>query len=583
MATGVGMATVPVKASDLVFDSWTPASFKRVLGNKTVASDGFMAPTWVGEHARRLTAYKILQSYVDNVSRLFLQEIDPERMENHREYGDASLAVEQILSALIGEDQTITTEGAPNVEPNPGEGQQQTNQQQQAAWKLQEWLRKWATDERLPIKMIENERNGIIFGDGVYTLGWDPDKDRVRLRVFDPGFYFPVLSDVNEDEYPERVHVAWELETDEPGVHKLRRITWELAPLDSPKTFPGEERSSRVECVMSDGVWTINLTGRQKVDDLTEASVQWNTVVIDGESVPINKLPIGVSFIPVVHIPNTVSHLNHYGKSSLITVLQILDDIANADTDLQAASATTGTPPIALIGGTLGANKPKYRPGEVWELGKEGKLDALDTSKSLDALLKYIDALLSRLSVNIRLPESVMGRVKPSEVPSGIALALSFGPMTSMINQMRLVRNEKYRLLFKFVWKMARAAGAGGVPDQWIESSMSFGPFLPNDKQAAVDMVNKLLNIEHPAISLETAVTILMVAGLPIEDAMQEVSAISGRDFTGAQELWTATGSREAVFEYLDKEMPDDVGEEGGEPPVVQPPVGAQGGGGVGT
>ena len=48
-------------------------------------------------------------------------------------------------------------------------------------------------------------------GDGVYVITADVEKERPRLRLFDAGFYFPEL-DPNrpEDEFPRRVHIAWE-------------------------------------------------------------------------------------------------------------------------------------------------------------------------------------------------------------------------------------------------------------------------------------------------------------------------------------------------------------------------------------
>ncbi|MFJ5534004.1 hypothetical protein [Streptomyces sp. NPDC093261] len=57
-----------------------------------------------------------------------------------------------------------------------------------------------------------------------------------------------------------------------------------------------------------------------------------------------------VDFIPVVHIPNTIPDVGeHWGKSTLATVLQLLDELAATDTDSASASATTGTPPPTRV------------------------------------------------------------------------------------------------------------------------------------------------------------------------------------------------------------------------------------------
>lgn len=544
---------------ELIFDAWTPMSFKRVLGNRRIAAQSWMAPTWVGHHERRLSAYKILQSYVDNAAREFLQEDNEDKRLAHREYGDASLIVQTVLAALLGEDQQIVVEGAEEWDPDKQQTTDDDTDTTEAKqrWELQEWLRNWAVDERLGLKMIETERNAISLGDGVYTLGVDNKKQRVRLRVFDPGFYFPVLLDGNEDEFPEKVHLAWELDSDNAHQKVIRRITWEMVEETGlNKQYLWNDKASSTVVKMSDGTWNLDLGAPTTVDDFSEGRVVWEKVDDpNGNEVDLQNLDLGIDFLPVIHLPNNVSLLNHYGRSILATVLQILDDLSNADTDLQAASATTGTPPVALSGATM-AESPTYGPGKVWQLGANGKLDVLDTSKSLDALLKYIEALLKRLSTNSRVPESVLGRVDISGQLAGITLALSFGPLGALVKEMRLVRDEKYPLLLKFVWRMAKAAGFDGVPDVWFDAKVEFGSYLPQDTSAAVDIVNKLMMSSPPAISIETAVRILINAGLPIDNALDELGRITGRDFKGAVDLLDATGDEEAVFEYLGRTIP---------------------------
>jgi hypothetical protein len=583
-----------VASNELIFDSWTAMSFKRALGGKQQPGLSWAAPSWVGDHERRLLAYKVLQSYADNSARVFLSTTDQNVIDQHREYGDASLIVNQIVAALLGETQDIVVPEADDYDPEGDDTTGATPAEQSStsakqAFELQEWLRSWAEAERLPLKMIETERNAVGLGDGVYVLGWNAEKQRARLRVFDPGFYFPVLNDGNEDDFPEKVHLAWEMEAEE-GKRRVRRITWELGPIspanrqslldrlrrEDPvpldgdvldaetgqltRQLPWNEKPTSVTCYLTDAIWTVDLTGPANVNDMTGASAEYLSDA-DGE---INQRDLRIDFIPVVHVPNTVSIANHYGRSSLAAILQILDDLSNADTDLQAASSTTGKPVIALSGATFGATKPTYRAGEIFEVG-DGRMDVMDTSKALDALIKYVEFLLSRLSVNARLPESVLGRISPSEVPSGVALALSFGPLASMVGEMRLVRQEKYPLLLKMAHRLAVAGQAPDVPQEFLPAQVELGSFLPQDQTAAVTTVTSLL--EKKAISLETGVRILMAAGLPIEDAAEEVRRIEARDFSGADQLLSATGDEDAVFEYLDREKPA-----AATPPTVIPP-----------
>lgn len=554
-------------SDELIFDAWSPLSFKQRHGARSQVALGWSPPSWVGEHARRLEAYTILRAYVDNTAREFSGAETRAEIDRRREYGDAALLANAIMGALLGEGQTIAVEGADEETPEPG------------AVELQGWLQAWADDERLGLKMIETERRAVTLGDGVYSLGWNDEKGRPRLRVWDPGFYFPVLDDGNEDDFPKRVHIAWEYEDDAAkarGKVKVRRITWEMGPIvpanvpgllaglfTEPELQDGDRwaEDGRIErdvpwsddpvtqtCYLTDATWTLD-RAKQTVDDLTEADAEY-TWDVEG---PINRRDLFLDFIPVVHVPNTVSLLEHYGRSSLATILQILDDLSAADTDLAGAAATTGTPPIALQGATMGGKSLTYRPGEILETG-DGKMTVLDTSKSLDALIKYVEFLLKRLSVNSRTPEAVLGRVTPSEVPSGLALALGFGPLEQMVGEMRLVRDEKYPLLLKFAHRIALANGADGVPTETLRAEVQLGTFMPQDQAEAVKTVTQLLVAK--AISLETAVGILIDAGFPIKDALKEVEAIQSRDFESANLLLEALGSPELVAEFLGRELP---------------------------
>jgi hypothetical protein len=605
---------------EMIFDQWSPITFKGHFGKKGSLGDGsgFKPPAWVGpDHQRRLQAYAILRSYMDNIAREFFvgsrNEID-----DRREYGDASLLVETIVAALLGEDQQIVTEGAeelaleeatPRVDddgkelppPKPDPEAEERRRAAEAALELQAFLREWAQDERLGLKLLETERLAVGLGDGVYSLGWSGAKKRPRLRVWDPTFYFPVLTDDNEDDYPRRVHIAWEvLDEKLKGTQvKIRRITWELADIRPAQTegaigrllgsgdqlhegdrvnaagkieriYPwSPDEPSTQTCYYTDATWIIDNAGKS-VDDLTEATAIYET---DEDGEPIRQQDLFIDFVPVVHMPNTVALLNHYGRSLLSSVLQLLDDIASADTDLSAAAATTGHPVLALSGASVardskGRSTLTYRPGEILETG-DGKMDVLDTSKSLVALMGLIEFMLKRLSVNSRVSETLQGRVSSGDVNSGIQLILGFGPTETLVRHMRLVRTEKYPIMLRFVHRFFLAAvdrgeiDAADVPPEWIHSEVSMGRFLPQDQTATVELVTKLL--EKRAISLETGVLMLIEAGFPIEDAREEVRRIQSRDFDGAEALLAATDDRALVYDYIGEQMPPEP-----DPPEVE-------------
>jgi hypothetical protein len=559
---------------DFILDPWTSLSFKRALGDRRMAGVSWTVAGWAGQdNVRRLMAYKLRHAYYENAARHFLPTVDAKKRSDHREYGDAALITETVRSALLGDEQTLHIDGADEFDPDeaadagtPADNPDEQAQNRRAATLLDQ-LEDWIDKETFPLKLIEVERNACKLGDGVYVLGWSQDKLRVRLRVYDPGFYFPVLESRGDEDFPQRVHVAWELDNDDvanPGT-KVHRITWELRTV-APYALPWNERPATVACFMSEGVWTLDQGSEATVDNFTEANVEW---LKTEDGADFQNINIGVDFIPVIHVSNTVAYEAHFGASVIDKVLQILDDLSQADTDLQTAAMLAGFPPIAVGKTRLdtdpnderGVNVVTYGPGTAFEVG-DGNLTALDMSGGVRALIDYVNHLLERLETNARVPAGILGRIKPSEVPSGIALALSFGPLQSMINEMRLVRREKYRLLFRFVTRFMWVNDVLDEEPPDAEPELLFGSFMQTDMGALVTQVAQLLAAH--AVSTPTALAMLIEGGLPIEDAAEELAAIHAEDFEAANQLLDATDDPQLVRDWL--------GIEGAPPPPPPAP-----------
>ena len=526
---------------DYVQDQWAPLAHIPELG-QNVRPVG--APTWIDDYdTRRLLAYRVLSAYRENTRRYWLPDTmwtgdvrrrgedfvigDPQAA-NYREYGDAGLLVDTARALLLGDDQTI---GYPDGVPDA----------------MRKWLDDWFVKERVTQKLLEGEENSIGDADGVYVLGWSRAKTRPRLRVFDPGFYFPdtetIVEGWEDDEFPPIVHLAWEWE-DRDGKTWIRRQTWRMAPLTAPVSAPwGGTRAWT--CWYRDADYDAserlpNTTVYS--DELTHANHRRIRTTAGDKNGWVDTL---ADFIPVVHVPNDPSTQSGWGTSLLVRVAQILDDIGNTDTDLAAASqtaapalVTTGVPAGGLEGGA----------GQQWGLPADATAGYLDTSKNLTALREFDADLLDRLATNSRLALALLGRVAPNDVPSGYALSLGFQPARALLREMRTVRDEKYPLILKFALRLAQIGGtlpAGATPAVTIE----LGTSLPSDLPVAIDMVKDLLP-KH-AISTPTAVKVLQQAGLPIEDAAKEVDAIKTEWFEQAVKLVEATGNVAAAAEML--------------------------------
>ncbi|WP_189912168.1 hypothetical protein [Streptomyces albogriseolus] len=597
----------------VTIDAWSWLNYKPIFSDPRGMPHRRAFPeakaTWVPpDDERRLAAYKLLQAYDNNQAAELSEMVDGPEAREKREFGDPSMFVDAILAHVLGREQHITVPGADTSLPS-----RRADTDTQAAERVQTLLRDWADNELLPMRVQQTERKAVALGDGVYQLAWDPAKQRATVRATDPGFYFPVLPEDGDTEFPDRVHFAWELPEDpRRGLKpRLRRITYELGPI-GPATAAGVDEAGRAvravrtvedadgqlipvvgqgdvvdagtgvvsrmyawndapsttTCYLTDATWTLeDLKGPVDVDALPLDKATFATRS-DGEV--LDHLDLLIDFIPVVHVPNTVPPAEeHWGQSSLAKVLQVFDELASSDTDSARASATTGLPMVAISGVADSRTQMDVGPGSLFKLGDNGKLTAVDTSPALRELREHVKDLKDRAANNARLPAVALGTTDPSKAPSGYALQLSLGPLDSLIASMRLARDHKYALLLKFVQRLHLA---GQHPD-WTgvrvqPAKLVFGPYTPTDKQAVLEQVT--IGVEKRVLSQETAITMLMEAGFPIDDAAEELKRIDNRSFEAARALADALGNPEEVARFLNRQAPD----EPETPPVVLPPAG---------
>lgn len=518
-------------------DCWSFFDYKDHFRNADHIQNGARLPSWVPfHHRRRLRAYEMLDSFYKSAARRWANTTEEEKRDR-REYGDPFLIVEAVVSSVLGDDPKIQVDG---VLLNDSE------EEQGFPKACQELLKTWADKESFFLRLRENERNAVKLGDGVLVIGWDDKKKRPRFRVYDPASYFPVEDPISDEDYPEKVHIAYEFEeTDENGKREswIRRITWELR--DCPEyEVPWSTEKVAETCFYSDMKWRMgDAKALSGLEDLSGDNGFSN--------IEQDEVDLGIDFIPVVHIPNMATEGYAWGVSVLAPIMQLLDDISSTDTDLQNASQLTGSPVLGIGGAQAPkdeqGNVKNYGPGTVYETG-EGKLDYLDTSHSLDALLKLQKELRDTMSVNARTPSTLLGRVDPGKVQAGVILTLSFAPHTTMVREMRDIRKAKERLALRFVLRMYQKDGQlekGEIPT----ANVTPGSFLPADKME----IGNILGVLVPAkvISRETAIQMCIQAGYPIEDIAAEIKRIQKADFSGADDLFTATNDTELVRQYL--------------------------------
>ncbi|MDX3527152.1 hypothetical protein P1P75_12030 [Streptomyces sp. ID05-39B] len=596
----------------VVIDRWSWLNYKTIYSDSLGMPNRRAFPeahaTWVpADSERRLAAYKLLTAYDHNQVAELTAIRDGDDALERREFGDPSMFVDTLTSHVLGDEQTITVPGAEQA------GEDDAAPEAQMAERVQTLLREWADEELLPMRLLQTERKAVGLGDGVYLLYWDADKQRARIKTYDPGFYFPVLDEDDDgSDFPTRVHFAWELPEDKPRnlPARVRRITYHLdwirpltssgvdrtgrpvrAPVlteasdDSPaqpiltrgdqvdaggtisRLYPWSERPSYKTVYLTDATWELgDLKGNVDVDSLPLDKAEFAS---NDQGEVLDRLDMLIDFIPVLHVPNTVPEPGeHWGQSSLAKVLQVFDELSGSDTDSSKASATTGAPIIAISGKAITAQQQyQVAPGMVFTLGEGGSMTSVDTSTNLAELRNHITDLKDRASSVARLPAVALGSVEAAQFDSGYQLELALGPLDSLISAMRLARDHADRLLPKFVQRLFQA---GQHPD-WIglpvlPARLMRGAYTPTDKAAGLKDVIEARGAG--LISLETGIRRLQELGWPIEDAEKEIERINARSFTDAVALADALGNAEETASFLGREAPEQP-----DPPAVVLPV----------
>ena len=600
-----------------VIDAWSPLSHKTPMGAPGTPPQ-FTAQSWVpDDDRRRLTAYTILSAYVKNVARFMMDPPSrgADTRKDRREYGDPAMLVNRMIAGILGDEPQIVVDGLeeplperppisdPPVDPGPdvSEMERTIYETQIKVWERdaqatldawlaavdlrpalverQEWLRQWAEKEGYLVKVWEREEDSVTLGDGVHVFSWSSASGRPVVETYDPGFNFPVITDRTRG-FPPKIHFAWEYTENKRKY--LRRITFELRPIlpvidwttgeflfdpdlgeyvlvqgdrledngQISRQYAWRTERSYTTCYKSDLIWEIegSPTDWDRLDPADAVPV------MSEDGTPFRDLDLMIDFIPVLHVPHTPTGKEHFGVSGLALILQILDDLQGADTDLRKASRLAAGPVMALASGNQ-AGETTIEPGRVFNVGPNGRMDVLDLSQGLREMRSYVDdTLLNRLSVNACLPAELIGRARVADAASGYAILLAFGPFTQMVQLARRVRKLKDSLALEMVQRLAQA---GGVLPRGVNPPVRLvpGAHLPSDRATQIELVVKLM--QEFAVSQQTAIQMLIDVGVDVGDIDAEIERIRRENTEAAVNVQKATGSNDLAAERLGLRLPE--------------------------
>lgn len=623
--------------ADLIIDHFSGLDHKPAMEEGTDSAPGYLDDI----NRRRVTGYLIIRSYLESVARNWLT--DSGQAVEWREFGDPAIYVSRIAAAILGEDPAVAVIDAgrsvpdrpdlPEFPEQPPEGRHEAEtriaarvfdesvtvwesnaEQAFDAWLAdlelvprldarQDWLREWAEADQFIAKLTENEHESVVpLGSGVFVVSWDPVNQRPKSEIYEPDVYFPVLDDAEPSVFPDTVHLVWNKTktVNDKEEEFVRRITYRMAPIeevDDPGPRPGyledDDEWTRV-CLLTDAEWPIDAF--ETVDGVPEGG-EFHTIPGpgEGEEIELRDYPTGYDFVPVVHVPHTVASLRHFGRSPIPRAAQLLDELAASDADESKNSRWAAEPPIAVSGmGPVqrdddGNPVPiPIGPGDGFALDEGGTVTTVNMAASLADIGDRIDRLLKRLSVVMVVPEGLVGRVDADQVPSGLALTLSFTAFEQNINGARLARAAKYRLLLKMVQRLAIHHGvvyADGEPipelaaDPVVHpSEVRLGSFMPQDLPGVARVVGELLAVN--GISTEIGSMMLQDNGAPIDDIQAEVAKIREAMGDVANAIADATEDPELARRFLgaprsEPTGPDPEADTVNAPPGALPGVGA--------
>lgn len=602
---------------------WTPLAYKQTMANPERHGPHrhwFPDPT----DAERIASYYTLSLYLSNAARVMLP--DHEARPSHREYGDPTLLRDRIVAGVLGTDWAVTVDGAgddladgpsipsPPVEPDADatEVDLRVYNARLAAWNasvdetITEWetlvetqprnrkaqkdLRDWWERRQAAARLVEATQTEVGLGDSVIVL-WPQAGDWPKLSVIQPDGYFPVISDDDAADYPDRVDIAWDFLVEEPDGSTevyVRRMTWQLAPITTLRSgvtndgeavwvdSDGEAASTPIlganeaivetpdggvvgrwmpwhdedgytttTCLFSEGVWLRRDLTQEKLRDFPDHLARWDHYNTD----------LGIDFIPVIHTPNTPASQEVWGRSSLANISQILDDIATSDKDAMQASRYLSDPTIFAKGVTTNIGD-QVMPGMLMKAGGESAgMDVLDLSAGVPELLAAGDRLQDRLWQVSGMPAELIGRIDESNAAvSGVALMLRFAPFAQMVGILRMAREPKHQLILKFAYRMAQVAGVI-EPGPTPSARISYGSFLPTNRAETIQMVSQA--VQAHVMSTQTAVLMLVSAGFPVDDAKDEVDRIRRENTAAAKDLADAVQSEQAAANFLGIDLPE--------------------------
>jgi hypothetical protein len=447
-------------------------------------------PGWLNEYdAQRLASYQLYEDIYWTVKGTF--KLTQRGAEENPIYLPSGRIIVNTMNRYVGKDWDIA--------PDPLLGSDPEKEAALAA------LRLLFKRERMRSTFKGAKKFGLIRGDWAFYITANPFKpqgSRISIKSIDPGMMFPITDDNDVDRIIGYSIVEQVPEGDKVYIHKTRYLK-SLHP----------EHPNFVEDV-----------------EQPDVPIAWDKVVLEQDNweTPEAKvirtetpmtLIVGITNLPIYHIKNgDVEPGNPFGSSEMRGLERVMAALNQSITDEELALALEG---LGMY--TSGKGQPVNATGQPvpWQLGP-GKVVHDDTFKrvqgvsSVSPFTEHMKFLKGEMYEASGTNDVSRGIVDVTTAESGIALALRMGPIIGDAEERDTHIQEVMDNLLFDLGQWMSVYEQVNFGEAVIVST--FGPKLPENKDAEVKTIISMATATPPLISAGTARTMLKAKGYDFPD-----------------------------------------------------------------
>lgn len=335
----------------------------------------------------------------------------------------------------------------------------------------------WAR-EKMTAQYNSNKLFGHIRGDSCWYITANaekPEGKRLSVRTLDPGMYFPIPDDNDEDRVWGVDIVEQLVKGDKTYVKRTRYLKSDHPEHPSGGGVYGGDISVQIDSFEMEG-W----------EDPTKQKRFGGGEVLAAEVIP------GITNLPVYHIPNNWQPGDPFGISEMRGLPAIFAGLNQRISDEALALALEG---LGLYwtnaGGPVDSEGNEVPwgigPGEVVEIGEGKTFGRVSGVNNIDASQKHMEFLQDQAFRVSGASDVAQGRVDVQVAESGIALKLRMGPiLDEAALRQEMIKSVHDQMLYD-LRQWLRVYEGINLDNTMVVSD--FEPNMPEDKAARFKML----------------------------------------------------------------------------------------------